>query len=326
MKYRNKTASLKVVLRLVVGLTTILFALSLTNVLNAEDITSHKGRFWNWNAEPVEECGQKLKNGHFELREDLDCAGTDKPAIRIKGPVTLNLKGHTLSGNEEKDCIEIDIEDGLGGATVRNGFVTQCGDNGIRVKTDRNRIISVKVSDSADRGIRIDGDYNLVINCRVEYNGTQGIKIDGGNHNKIFSNRVFDSCRDGIEIDGGSGNWVFYNRVENNGNKEVCDSFAKDPDDPNDSYYYKPWFYAGIDVLSGSENNKIKHNLAGCNLGCVPCYDINENPTCKARERDFWDKNVGDNGDCDFKNVWQNNRVVCKNVMPEYSPEPVEPE
>jgi parallel beta-helix repeat protein len=94
---------------------------------------------------------------------------------------------------------------------------------------------------------------------------TQGVKIDGGNNNKVYSNSVYDNCRDGIEIEEGNDNRLFYNRVNDNGKLETCTYFEEE---------YKPWFYAGIDVLSDSENNNIKYNRAGCNLGCVGSNDF----------------------------------------------------
>jgi hypothetical protein len=110
-------------------------------------------------------------------------------------------------------------------------------------------------------------------------------------------------------IEEGNDNRLFYNRVDNHGNPETCAYFEKG---------YKPWFYAGIDVLSDSENNNIKYNRAGCNLGCVGSDDF----PCTPRERDFWDENVDDEGNSVSSNVWKNNRIVCNSAVPEYSPNP----
>ena len=288
---------MRVVLRLIVALTTGLFVLSLGNALNAGGFTSHKGRFWKH--EPVS-CGDTITSYAF-LTNDLDCSDTESTALRLEEGAKLNLNGKKLIGNFGINCIDIRGN----GTKIWNGTVTQC-DYGIRVRSDRNRIMSVEVSDSADRGIRIDGDENLVINCRVAYNGTQGIKINGGNRNKIFSNRVFDNCRDGIEIEEGEYNWVFYNHVADNGNEDTCDTFNEN---------YRPWFYAGIDVLHGSENNVIKYNRACGNFGCI---GSNDEP-CTARERNFWDENVDIYGDCAEANEWEKN-TVC--MEPECSPGP----
>jgi hypothetical protein len=300
-----------------VGLTTSLFVLSLSNALNAEGFTSHKGRFWK--AEPVM-CDDTLIDGHFELTGNLTC--TQDPAIKITGPAKLNLKGYTLSGGGSNDCILIEGD----GARVWNGTVENCKDGiEIKLESDRNRITRVKSRNNKRRGFRIRGDKNLLFDCSATNNGRQGIKIDGepeddeippnpanpANGNKIFFSKAYANCRDGIEIQVGDYNVVFYNYVEDNGNQETCADFEED---------YKPWFYAGIDVLSGSENNKIKHNRAGCNLGCVGSDDF----PCTAHERDFWDENVGTSGNCDSNNEWENNSIACKNAVPECSPNPAD--
>ena len=200
---------------------------------------------------------------------------------------------------------------------------------GFRIKkSSENLLINCLAKDNGRKGFSIEenGDDNLLVNCMAKDNGQQGFKIEEGDGNKIYDCKAIANCRDGIEIDGGSYNRVINNLVEDNGNKVAC---AEED--------YKPWYYAGIDVTKGitdkngvlvypSEYNEIKYNRACGNLGCVACYDENLSPTCKARERDFWDENVDDKGDCDSNNVWQNNRVVCRNVAPECSPEPVEPD
>jgi parallel beta-helix repeat protein len=311
-----------------VGLTTSLFVLSLTNALNAEGFTSHKGRFWN--AKPVV-CGDTLEYGHFELTGNLDCEGED-PAIEITGPAKLNLKGYTLSGNEPDEkfknvCIKITGD----GAKVWNGTVKNCED-GIEIKSDRNRIRGVTSSDNAKRGFRVRGDKNLLFNCTATNNGRKGFSVEEaednllfmclatnnghqgfiieiGDGNKIYYSKAYANCRDGIEIDGGNDSLVFYNHVEDNGSPDTCADFEED---------YKPWFYAGINVLSGSKNNKIKHNRAECNLGCVGSDVF----PCTAHERDFWDENLDDSGNCGSINEWENNSIACKNAVPECSPNP----
>lgn len=297
MRHRSKIKSMRVVSRLIVGLMTSLFVLGFSNSLNADGFTSHKGRFWK--PEPVS-CGDTITAYAF-LTTDLDCSDSESTALRLEEGAKLNLNGKKVIGNFGINCIDIRGN----GTKIWHGTVTQC-DYGIRVRSDRNRIISVEVSDSADRGIRIDGDKNLVMNCWVAHNGTQGIKINEGNRNKIFSNRVFDNCRDGIEIEEGNYNRVLYNHVADNGNEDTCTAFKEN---------YRPWFYAGIDVLSGSKNNKIKYNSACGNLGCTGSNDF----PCPARERNFWDENLDNRGYCDSPNEWANN-TVC----PECNPNPID--
>jgi hypothetical protein len=133
------------------GLATSLFVLSLTNALNAEDITSHKGPFWY--AEPVS-CGATIAS-YALLTTDLDCSDTESTVLRLEEGAKLNLNGKKIIGNFDINCIDI-----RGDATkIWNGTVTQC-DYGIRVRSDHNRITSVKVSGSNDTGIRIKGSKN----------------------------------------------------------------------------------------------------------------------------------------------------------------------
>jgi hypothetical protein len=301
MKYISKTKRMRAVLWLIVALTTGLFVFGPSNAQNAEGFTSHKGRFWK--DKPVS-CGDEIIT-YTSLTTDLDCSGhSGSAALTLQEGAKLNLNGKKIIGNFGINCIDVRGDD----AKIWRGAVMQC-DYGIRVRSDRNEIIAIKVSDSNNRGIRIDGNENLLLWCRVSHSRRQGIKIDGGNGNKIFSSAVYDSCRDGIEIEGGDDNMLFYNHVEDNGNPGTCADFEED---------YSPWFYAGIDVLSGAENNKIKHNRAGCNLGCVGSDDF----PCTPRERDFWDENVDTNGNGDAINEWKNNSIMCNNAVPEYGPNP----
>ena len=244
-------------------------------------------------------CGDTITT-NATLDNDLDCSGhSGSAALRLEEGATLVLNGYQLIGNQDINCIDIRGD----GVNVWRGSVTQC-DYGIRIRSNLSRIDSVDVSDSANRGIRIDGDWNQVMNCSVARSGRQGIKIDEGNRNKVTSSRIFENCRDGIEIQEGHDNLVLYNQVLDNGNEDTCIAFGED---------YKPWFYAGIDILSDSEKNKIKYNHACGNLGC---NGTDDNP-CPARERNFWDENVDDNGLSVSTNEWESN-----SVCPERTPNP----
>ena len=345
MRKKSISNGISVALRLSVGLATGILVLSVSVVLNAGGFHSHKGRIWKGES-PV--CGDTITADAF-LPTDLDCSGHSGGAVlTLQEGASLNMNGKRIIGNSGINCIDIRGD----GAQIRGGTVAQCGvgirvrsdrnnitsvsvagsngigirvdgnenkitsvkvsdsnDNGIRINGNENRITSAKVSGSEDRGIRIDGNDNLILWCTVTHNHTQGIKINGGNGNRIVSNKIKDSCRDGIEIEGGSNNMIIYNRVEYNGNPVTCADFEEE---------YRPWYYAGIDVLIGSENNKIKQNHAGCNLGCQGSNDL----PCTAHERDFWDENVDGSGNNNSNNEWENNSIACENSFPEYSPNP----
>ena len=313
MRHKYKSTRIRVALRLIVGLTAILFILSITNALDAEDVTSHKKRFWN--AEPVE-CGDELKHGYYKLTEDLQCYGDEKnPAILITGPAKLNLNGYTLSGKKkiENDELPVCIQIEGSGARVWNGFVKNCVDGILIDKGESNIIIKVEAYNNYERGFKIKkGNKNLLFNCLARNNGRQGFIITKGDENRISHSKAIANCRDGIEIEEGSENHISHNLVKDNGNEDTCNDFDEK---------YKPWYYAGIDVLSDSHNNEIKHNRAGCNLGCVGSDDF----PCAAHERDFWDENVVIENDkviCVSTNEWDNNSIKCNNVEPECSPNP----
>lgn len=325
MRCGSKRKSVRVVLRFSVGLIVGLFVLGLSNAQDVEASHSHKGRFHK--AKSLN-CGDMITS-HAVLYNDLDCSDySEGSALTLEEGASLNLNGKKIIGNYDINCIEIRGDD----AKVWNGTLTQC-DTGIRIRTSRNEIIHVKVIDSAGRGIRIQGDENLLMTCSVANSGRQGIQIDEGNSNKIYRSiidnsgrhgiqinkgsgneisrsTVRSSCRDGIEIDEGSNNLVFHNQVEDNGNPETCTEFDED---------YNPWAYAGIDVTNGSQENEIKYNRAGCNLGCVATDDDG----CIAHERDLWDENVDEyTGQSVTTNRWKSNSIACNNAVPEYSPSP----
>ena len=325
MRCRSKNKSMRVILRFTVGLMMGLFVLGISNAQTVEGSHSYKGR--SHKANPLI-CGATITT-HTVLHNDLDCSGhSGSAALTLEEGASLNLHGKKIIGNYDISCIEIRGD----GAKVWNGTLTQC-DTGIRIRTSRNEIIHVKVIDSAGRGIRIQGDENVLMTCSVANSGRQGIQIDEGNSNKIYRSIVDNSgrhgiqinkgsgneisrstvrgsCRDGIEIDEGNNNLVFHNQVEDNGNPETCTEFDED---------YNPSAYAGIDVTNGSQENEIKYNRAGCNLGCVATDD----DECVARERDLWDENVDEyTGQSVSTNGWKSNSIACNNAVPEYSPSP----
>jgi hypothetical protein len=92
--------------------------------------------------------------------------------------------------------------------------------------------------------------------------------------------------------------------VEGNGNEKACE---KD---------FTPWYFAGIDITAGFEENpfeynKVKYNHACGNLGC----NGSDGNICEARERNYWDENVNNEGNCASLNEWENN-TVCPECTP----------
>ena len=225
MRYKNKTKSIRIVFRLIVGLATILFVLSLTNALNAEDVTSHKGRFWKIKRA---KCGDTLENGRFELRKNLNCE--EGPAITIDGPAKLNLNGHTISGNGNNVCIQINEE----GAKVWNGTVTNCTDGVVIAGTGRHQVFRIISMYNNKTGFKVDSHDNWLTDNEAignskenflieeESDNNQLIKnkaVDGadkgyyvrGSNNRLYKNKAIGNLDDALRINNGTDNIVIHN-------------------------------------------------------------------------------------------------------------------
>jgi parallel beta-helix repeat protein len=274
------------------------------------------------------ECGDILARGHHKLTKDVTCIGPGVPALTLEGGANLDLNGCTVDCDETgREGIVLEGRN----ARVRNGIINGCrngvvitGDGhhkvlqlivenntreGIRVRSAYNQVINTEARNNRRRGFKIDGDDNSLVNCLAEDNGRHGILIDGGNDNKVRNSAAFRSCRDGIEIDNeGNDNSLINNYVADNGNPVTCDAFDEE---------YRPWFYAGIDITDGAEENTVINNRTSGNLGCDR-EDCCDGEDCgDVIERNLLDENVDGDGNCDSTNRWNNNRVDGERAEPE---------
>jgi hypothetical protein len=287
-------------------------------------------------------CGATLNGGHFRLAGNVVCADGDtsnSPAITLTEGTVLDLNGYIIDCNKRTgDGILIT---GTGNALL-HGTVSGCRE-GVRVPGDHNQIVGVIAHANTRAGFFVnDGDNNHFINCVAEENrrqgfyverpeladagaddthfvnclakgnGQHGFKILQGDGTHIRHSEAIDNCRDGIEIEAGDDNSVINNRVEDNGNKAACGTAA-----------YRPWFYAGIDILADSYHNEVINNKTSGNTGCMaqsadgPCEEA-------LRERNLWDENVDDvTGECISTNRWHNNREDGHKIAPECAPGPL---
>jgi parallel beta-helix repeat protein len=295
------------------------------------------------------ECGDILTRGHHKLTENVTCIGPGVPALTLEGGAILDLNNYTVNCDETgREGIMLTGRN----AMVRNGIVTQCyngvvisGDGhhkvsqlivennnreGIKVISTYNQLVNTESRNNSRRGFLIEGDENNLVNCLAEDNGRHGFIIDGGNDNKISNSAAYDNgyqgflidkgnenkvrnsdafnnCRDGIEIKKGDENSLINNYVTGNGNRATCDTFV---------YIYKPWFYAGIDITDGSEENIVINNRTSGNLGCDR-ETVDPLDPCDVIERNLLDENVEGDGNCDSTNWWNNNRVNGERAEPE---------
>jgi parallel beta-helix repeat protein len=306
------------------------------------------------------ECGDILARGHHKLTENLTCSPDDgDPALTLEGGANLDLNGYTVDCNNPPGSRRYGIVLEGRNAMVRSGIITNCyngvvisGDGhhkvsqlivennnreGIKVISAHNQLVHTDSRNNSRRGFLIEGDKNNLVNCLAEDNGRHGFIIDGrndnkisncaafdngyqgflidkGNDNKVRNSDAFNNCRDGIEIKEGNDNYLINNYVADNGNPVTCCEVF--------GYTYKPWFYAGIDITDGAEENTIINNRTSGNLGCdeEDCCeeeDCCDEVCCDVRERNLLDENVDTDGNCDSTNWWNNNRVDGERAEPE---------
>ena len=190
------------------------------------------------------ECGQTIgPGGYFRLDADLDCsdpatASGFEAALMVVGPVTLDLRGHSIIGHSGLDGILVDGEK----VNIRNGTVTgfyngvvlggdgqhkvfriNAVDNvewGFAVYSDDNRLTFNRANDNGDNGFYFMSNNNWFVKNRAERNGDEGFygPAEAG-RNKIFMNRAIGNLQDGIQVVGNE-NRVMHNFAKDNGYDE----------------------------------------------------------------------------------------------------------
>ena len=105
----------------------------------------------------IPECGQTIgPGGHYKLDADLDCSdpittsGLDV-ALTVVGPVTLDLRGHSIIGYVNLDGIILDGEK----AKIRKGTLTGFY-NGVVVEGDgHHKIFKVEAVENDEWGFAV---------------------------------------------------------------------------------------------------------------------------------------------------------------------------
>ena len=239
MRRRIKTKSMRVLLRLAVGLMMSFFVFGTSNAKNMKGFTSHER--WSKKATPLS-CGAEITT-HAVLYNDLDCSDSSGVALTLLKGASLNLNGKKIIGNESDNCIEITGD----GVKVWNGTVMNCRD-GIVITGKRNEILQVEVRDNNRVGIHITGgNSNKISSSTVNDNGREGIYIEGGNGNKIDQSTVNDNGREGIYIEGGNGNKIDQSTVNDNGREGI--------------YIQRP----NSNGMEGGDNNEISRSIVDNN-------------------------------------------------------------
>ena len=242
------------------------------------------------------QCGDTIgPGGHYKLDADLDCSdpittsGLDA-ALTVMGPVTLDLKGHSIIGHADLDGILLDGEK----AKIRKGTVTGFyngvvveGDGhhkifkikaveneewGFAVNSDHNRLTLNRASDNGDNGFYFMGSSNWFVKNRAENNGDEGFYgPSAAGQNKIYMNQAIGNLQDGIQVVGNE-NRIIYNLAKENGydeNGEVYrfgyDGFEIDGD-LNFVYRNRSFKNSQNGIEVDGRENKIVKNKAKQNI------------------------------------------------------------
>jgi parallel beta-helix repeat protein len=133
-------------------------------------------------------CGDTVgPGGNFNLTSDLVCS-TD-PAFTIVGPVKVDLKGYTVTcDDEDNDGIIIEGD----GATLKNGTVTGCND-GVNAEESNDLFIQKITADLNDsEGFNIEGDRNRLLGNTSSSNDGEGFQLEGADYELIGNVAVFN--------------------------------------------------------------------------------------------------------------------------------------
>ena len=190
-------------------------------------------------------CGETVEPNQFRiLLKDLTCPN-DNPALRVIGPATLDLRGHTV------DCAELTTHVGIAvegeKATIKNGTVTGCSTGVTIGGTGRHRIVGITTIKNRDDGFENleDSDSNTYLSNIAQDNNDpadpggahDGFEIRPSNNHRLYLN-ISQNNGEGFDV-GGSRHLLSGNIAKGN--------------------------LTGEGFFLGGENHKATHNIASHN-------------------------------------------------------------
>lgn len=135
-------------------------------------------------------CGSVL-TANTTLTQDLTCTSGDGLVIAASG-ITIDLKGHTLTGGPGTAAGIRIAYGGFTGVTVQNGSIVGFNQGVVADTADQVHITKLRVQ-AIDQGILLANTaHSLVDKNVVTVLGRDGIKVDGGG-NTITQNTVSSS-------------------------------------------------------------------------------------------------------------------------------------
>lgn len=125
---------------------------------------------------PITTCGQTVTSDAV-LKNDLVCTGDG--IIVGAGSITIDLKGHTIRGDNGQGDFGIDDLAGYKKVTVMNGALRNFNAGIAGTGADKLMVTGVYVSGNIGGGIIVQGDSVLVKSSNVSGNGEFGISLVG---------------------------------------------------------------------------------------------------------------------------------------------------
>ena len=141
-------------------------------------------------------CGGTI-TASITINGDLDCSSTSSPALTIDQPgVTLDLGGHTITGNSGYPVVVADDTCAYGGQcnneTVTNGTITG-GEYQVEFWGQNDTASNLTLTDAASTGVYLHYTTNaLVTGNTITGAGSEGIYSEYGSSNVISSNVLKD--------------------------------------------------------------------------------------------------------------------------------------
>jgi len=158
-------------------------------------------------------CGMQV-TANYTLPGDESCPGQSGIVVGANG-ITIDLGGHTLSGDQTNGTNGIDDSGGFDNVTVRDGTVTKFYDGVHGSYADGMHVQGVLASGNGSSGIFVRGNSASVSSSQGSGNSYDGIYILGDSA-RVSSSQALGNRYEGINIHGSSIR-VFSSQASGNG-------------------------------------------------------------------------------------------------------------
>ena len=145
----------------------------------------------------ITSCGQTV-TANAQLAHDLVCSGNGV-VVGATG-ITIDLKGHTIRGNQSFNHYGVDDSGGYNKLTVKNGALRNFYD-GVHADANKVNVSNVVATGNFDIGIFITGNNASVTSSTAAGNGFDGIDI-AGQSATIKSSSTHGNAHNGIIVQG----------------------------------------------------------------------------------------------------------------------------